>query len=62
MAKRENQATELEWLKYFYDEADFGPAHEDVVMLIQEYFKKSTGKSLPDGYYDYTDEEANDEQ
>ena len=44
------RATELEWLKYFYNEADFGPAHEDVVSLIEDYFKQETGKELPEGY------------
>jgi hypothetical protein len=44
------KATELEYLKYFYQNADFGPAHGDVVFNINEYFKKDTGKELPAGY------------
>lgn len=43
-------ASELEWLKYFYEMADFGPAHEDVVSIIAKQFKKETGKILPEGY------------
>lgn len=49
------RASELEWLKYFYNEADFGPAHEDVVSIIAEDFKKETGKLLPEGY-DWSEE------
>ncbi len=48
MAKE--HATELEWLKYFYGEADFGPATDDVVRMIEEDFVADTGKLLPKGY------------
>lgn len=44
------KATELEWLKYFYEAADFGPADGDVRRIIENQFMKRTGKSLPDGY------------
>lgn len=44
------RASKLEWLEYFYDMADFGPAHEDVVDIIAQNFKKETGKLLPEGY------------
>jgi hypothetical protein len=44
------RATELEWLRYFYELADFGPAHEDVVSIIEARFKEETGKDLPEGY------------
>jgi hypothetical protein len=44
------RATELEWLRYFYETADFGPAHEDVVNIIENRFKEETGKDLPEGY------------
>lgn len=50
----QEEATELEWLKYFYRVADFGPAHEDVVWLISQQFQKETGKALPYGYKDET--------
>jgi hypothetical protein len=43
----------LAWLIYFYENADFGPAHEDVVMLIQEQFEATTGKTVPE-YYRYS--------
>jgi hypothetical protein len=31
------------WLEYFYEHADFGPAHEDVVDIMLEQFEKETG-------------------
>ena len=43
-------ADEIEYLLYFYQEADFGPSHEDVVNGIAEYYSKETGKSPPKGY------------
>lgn len=44
------RATELEWLKYFYIKADFGPADDDVHWKIENDFIKETGKQLPKGY------------
>lgn len=44
------KATELEWLKFFFQHADFGPADGDVRQMLMEDFKKKTGKELPDGY------------
>ncbi len=57
MTKKKERATELEWLKYFYINANFGPAHELVVFAIEEDFKEETGKSLPESYGVYVDEE-----
>lgn len=48
--EKKNVATELEWLMYFYQNADFGPADSDVRWSIKESFEKETGKSLPEGY------------
>jgi hypothetical protein len=45
-----DDATELEWLRYYYRTSDFGPAHEDVVMIIREMFEKETGKRVPKDY------------
>ena len=39
---------ELEYLRYFYEQADFGPTHYDVVCSINENY----GKPLPEGYSD----------
>ena len=44
------KATELEWLQWFYETADFGPADGDVRDLMKQEFTKETGKELPDGY------------
>lgn len=44
------EATELEWLRYFHSWADFGPAHGDVMMILQESFEKETGKKVPLSY------------
>jgi hypothetical protein len=44
------QATELEWLQWFYSRCDFGPAHEDVLQAMMEDFIEETGKKIPDGY------------
>jgi len=41
---------ELEYLRFFYGVADFGPADSDVRYYINKQFMKETGKSLPDGY------------
>lgn len=46
------KATELEWLKYFHDHADFGPADGDVRDIIKSEFMKKTGKELPEAYVD----------
>lgn len=47
MSKR---ATELEYLRWFYQNADFGPADGDVRIYLNEGFIAETGKSIPDGY------------
>lgn len=44
------RATELEYLTWFRNEADFGPAHSDVIEILNNYFMKQTGKNLPNGW------------
>lgn len=44
------RATELEYLKFFYSWADFGPADGDVRDYLNQRFTKETGKALPEGY------------
>ena len=44
------QATELEFLEWFYTECDFGPAHDDVIQIMQDSFEEDTGKEVPDSY------------
>lgn len=51
-AKPKEQATELEWLAWFYANADFGPADFDIRDLLRAQFQRETGKSLPNGYAD----------
>lgn len=43
---------EKDYLEYFYQAADFGPAHEDVVRMINEEYEADTGKKVPRGYSD----------
>ena len=44
------RATELEYLTWFRVEADFGPAHSDVMEIINDEFMDKTGKNLPEGW------------
>ena len=51
--KSTNEMTELEYLRLFFQEADFGPAHGDVVEWMNARITKNTGKELPEGYKPY---------
>lgn len=44
------QASELQWLQWFYSNADFGPAHGDVMQHWIQCFEEETGKRVPTGY------------
>jgi hypothetical protein len=44
------EASELEFLRWFYSYADFGPADDDIRFLLKEQFVQETGKALPEGY------------
>ncbi len=46
------RATELEYLKWFRLNADFGPADGDVKYLMNKQFTEETGKALPEGWED----------
>jgi hypothetical protein len=46
------EATELEFLRYFYNNCDFGPAHEDIIYLIKESFVEDVEKRIPEEYRD----------
>jgi len=48
--KNKQRATELEYLKWFRLNADFGPADSDVKDIMNEDFMRQTGKNLPDGW------------
>ncbi len=41
------EATELEYLKWFRINADFGPADGDVQSYMDERFEEKTGKRVP---------------
>lgn len=43
---------EFQYLKWFRCNADFGPAHSDVVHYMHEQFKQETGKQIPEGWGD----------
>lgn len=44
------RATELEYLRWFRNNADFGPAHSDVISAYDRGFMDETGKNLPEGW------------
>lgn len=44
------KATEIEYLRWFRINADFGPAEDDIIDELNEAFKEETGKELPDGW------------
>lgn len=50
MSDERKRATELEYLKWFRVNADFGPAHSDVVANMNERFMNDTGKNIPKGW------------
>lgn len=44
------RATELEYLRWFRINADFGPADGDVQDWMSLRFMEATGKNLPEGW------------
>jgi hypothetical protein len=38
------------WLKWFAQNADFGPAHEDVLGGLQEQYEQETGNTVPENW------------
>ncbi len=56
-----NHASELEFLRYFYDHVDhaLGPASDYIYDYIKQDFKQETGKLLPVEYYDREEENDN---
>lgn len=47
---KKRKATELEWLRWFHCNADFGPADGDVRAMLKQEFISRTNKDLPEGY------------
>lgn len=44
------EATELEYLKWFRLNADFGPADSDIIADMHERFERQTRKRVPEGW------------
>lgn len=40
---------ELEWLRFFYERADFGPATDDVIEILQDSYE-ALGREVPKEY------------
>jgi len=38
------------YLKWFAQEADFGPGHSDVMIEMQERYEKDTGQKVPEDW------------
>ena len=43
-------ALEHDYLLFFRHNADFGPADQDVIDIINENYMKETGRKLPKGW------------
>lgn len=41
---------ELKFLRWYYANADFGPADDDVRQYLKECYVEQTGDPLPPGY------------
>lgn len=52
MSKKQEYATELEYLEWFRLNADFGPGEGDVIYCMHENFEKETGKKVPKNWRD----------
>ena len=44
------EATELDWLRWFCSNADFGPGEGDVRAGLQDHFEEETGTTVPQGW------------
>jgi hypothetical protein len=53
----EREKNEFEYLKWFRINCYFGPAHEDVVMIMDEQYEADTGNKVPSNWRS-EDEEA----
>ena len=40
------------YLKWFYQNADFGPAESDIRGMMEDRYEATTGNEVPDGYRD----------
>jgi len=53
----DGKAIEEQWLHWFAVNVDFGPAHGDVMIMMQDEFNRQTGLEVPDGWRYDCDEE-----
>lgn len=51
-----NTLTETEYLRMFFQDCNFGPAHDDVIDIMNDNIMERTGKKLPFGYDNEYDE------
>lgn len=58
MKSKRPRASELEYLTWFRQNTDFGPADSDVKDSMNESFIDETGKDIPDGWNFYSDGET----
>lgn len=56
------RATELEYLTWFKNNTDFGPADSDVQDNMNKDFMQETGKNLPEGWNFASDGETSLDQ
>ena len=52
------RATEIEYLRWFRINADFGPADSDVKDILNNEFMEETGKNIPEGWNYMSDGET----
>lgn len=55
MPKNKIDASELEYLKWYRQNIDFGPAHGDVILCLDEQFEEESGKRVPKNWRDEED-------
>ena len=41
---------EYDWLLWFFQRADFGPADGDVRIMLEDQYEKETGRTIPSAY------------
>lgn len=41
---------EFDYLEWFVSNCDFGPAHGDVISIMQQEYEEETGKKVPEDY------------
>lgn len=51
------RASEIDFLRWFFSNTDFGPADFDVQCIMQDTFEERTGQLVPEGYRIKDDEE-----